>query len=127
MKKYILSLLVITMLIPVAACAVVGSSPFFGKWVGEEHHSVKYYDTVLHFVWIHENSPCVYMKFNLNHGGPITRPSSETETMYDSNWEIVDDHVRIPTSGISYLDLYYDGNTDTLYCENPKMTFVRVP
>jgi hypothetical protein len=39
----------------------------------------------------------------------------------------VDDHIRIPTSGISYIDLYYDKDTDTLYCKDPKVTFVRIP
>ena len=127
MKKLLVVTLILALLLPAAALALTGDSPFFGKWVAEEHHAIKHFDTVMHFVWIHRNTPCVYMKFNMNHGGSLGRPSVDIETMYDSQWEVVDEHIRIPTSGISYIDLYYNDDDDTLYCKDPKLTFVRLP
>ena len=126
MKKLITLFLILAMLLPSASVAVVGDSPYFGKWVAEEHHVIKHYDTVLHYVYIHENGPCAYMKFNIMHGGSITRPKAEVDTMFDGNWEIVDDHVRLPTSVISYIDLFIDEDGN-LYCKDPKLTFVKVP
>lgn len=55
-------------------------------------------------------------------------PSIEKQEMYDGHWEIVDDHLRIPTSEISYIDVYYDKESDTLYTtEWPVLTFVKIP
>lgn len=127
MKKLITIILALALLLPAAALAVTGDSPFFGEWAGEEHHVTQFYDTMLHYVFIHRNTPCAYFKLNMRFGGLMSSPKVEEETMYDSNWEIVDDHIRIPTSGISYIDLYYDKDTDTLYCKDPKVTFVRIP
>ena len=127
MKKLILFALVVALLLPASALALDGNSPFFGKWTGEEHHAVKHYDTTLHFVNIHKNGPSVYMVFYLNHGGPITRPGMGDPEMYGGSWSVVDDHVRVPTSPITYVDFYYDPETDTLYTEDPKVTYVRLP
>ena len=127
MKKLAALILILALLLPAAALAITGDSPFFGEWAGEEHHTKQRYDTILHYVYIHKNSPCAYFMLNMRFGGLMSSPSIEPEAMYDDEWEIVDDHIRIPTSGISYIDLYYDKDTDTLYCENPKVTFVRIP
>lgn len=127
MKRFIALFFVLFCLFPCFSYAVTGDSPFYGEWAGEEHHSTQFYDTILHYVYIHENTPCAYFKINLRFGGGLTSASVEPESMYDDYWEIVDDHMRVPTSPISYIDLYYDKDTDTLYCKNPKVTFVRVP
>lgn len=127
MKKMIVVLLTLILAVPVSSYAVTGSSPFFGEWIGEEHHAFQTYDSVLHYLFISGNTPCTYYKMNMRHGGIMSSPSIETETMYDSNWEIIDDHLRVPTSGISYIDVYYDSKTDTLYTKDPKVVFVKIP
>lgn len=126
MKKILVLILILFLVLPSAALSVTGQSPFFGEWAGEEHHATQRYDTILHYVYIHENLPCCYFMINMRFGGILSSPSLDAETMYDSNWEIVDDHIRVPTSGISYIDLYYDSKTDTLYSKEPKVTFVRI-
>ena len=127
MRKLIACVLLLALLLPSAVFALDGNSPFFGNWVGEEHHKIKHYDIVLHYIWIHENTPCSYMVFQIFYGGMLSRPKLEDPEMYTGNWEIEDDHLRIPTSGISYIDVYYDKDTDTLYTEDPKVTYVRIP
>ena len=127
MKRSLVFLLIIALAVPAAASALTGSSPFFGHWVAREHQKIARYDAVLHYVFIHENSPCSYMKFNLMHGGLLSGAKAEPEELFGSNWEAVDDYIKIPTSGISYIELYYDSTNDTLYCNDPKLTFVRLP
>ena len=128
MRKLFVCVILFVVLIPAFSFAVTGNSPFWGEWIGEEHHTMQKYDSELHYLFIHENSPCTYYKMNMRHGGILATPSVEIETMYDSNWEIVDDHLRIPTSPIEYIEVFYDKDNDTLYTtEWPKLTFVRIP
>lgn len=126
MKKLIIIILILSVFIPVCAMAADGTSPFFDKWVGKEVHFTQREDTILHYVYIHKNGPCSYMVFHIWHGGVITSPDLEYE-MYSDSWEIVDNHVRVPTSPITYVDLFYDSKTDTLYSKDPKVTYVRLP
>jgi len=127
MKKIFALILALALLLPAAALAI-GDSPYFGQWVAQKHGSTANYSAILYYLFIHENSPCAYFEFDLQHGGILTRASLSDSNAYASNWEIVDDHLRIPTSPIEYIDVYYDKDTDTLYTtEWPALTFVRIP
>ena len=127
MKKLITIILALALILPAAALAADGNSPFFGKWVGEEHHAIKNYDTKLHFVEIHKNGPSTYMVFTLSHGGMLTRPKLlEDPEMYNSQWDVVDDHIRVPTSSITYVDFYLNDD-GTIYTKDPKVTYVKLP
>lgn len=126
MKKLFAFILIMCVLFPFSALSE-GDSPFFGKWVGQEHHTFMKHDTILHFVEIHENSPSVYMVFNLDHGGVMSSPGAEPVVMYDSNWEIVDKHIRVPTSAVTYVDFYYNKEDGTLFTLKPKVTYVKLP
>ena len=48
--------------------------------------------------------------------------------IYSGHWEIIDDHLSIPTSGIESIEVFYDKKTDTLNMKEwPYLTFVRIP
>jgi len=127
MKKLLALILVLALLLPAAALAI-GDSPYFGQWIANKHGSTANYSAILYYLYIHENTPCAFFEFDLHHGGIMTRASVSDSKAYASNWEIVDDHLRIPTSAIEYIEVYYDKDTDTLYTtEWPKLTFVRIP
>ena len=127
MKKLITVILILALLLPEAALAI-GDSPYFGQWIAKKHGSTANYSAILYYLFIHENTPCAFFEFDLQHGGALTRASLQDSKAYASKWEIVDDHLRIPTSAIEYIDVYYDKDTDTLYTtEWPKLTFVRIP
>ena len=127
MKKIFALILVLALLLPATGLAI-GDSPYFGQWVAKKHGSTANYSAILYYLFIHENSPCAYFEFDLQHGGMLTRASLSDSNAYASNWEIVDDHLRIPTSPIEYIEVYYDKDTDTLYTtEWPALTFVRIP
>ncbi len=128
MKKLLAVILILALLVPVSAFAVVGDSPYFGTWIASKHGSTSNYSAILYYLYIHQNTPCAYFQFCLNHGGPLTQAKIADSDAYDDNWEIVDDHLRIPTSPISYIDVYYDKTNDTLYTKDwPQLTFVRIP
>lgn len=127
MKKAIILILVFALVVPVSSFAI-GDSPFFGKWIAQKHGSTANYDAILYYLYIHQNTPCAYYQICLYHGGPLTQAQISDSEAYDDNWEIVDDHLRIPTSPITYIDVYYDKTTDTLYTKEwPELTFVRIP
>ena len=126
MKKLITVVLILALLLPAAACAVQGDSPYFGKWVGMEHHAIVHYSTQMHYLYLDGTSrTSFYLLLEFNHDD-YSIEHMEPEK-YKSHWEVVDDHLRVPASGISYIDLYYDAETDTLHSDNPKVTFVRLP
>jgi hypothetical protein len=128
MKKLITLLLILSLALPAGALAITGDSPYFGRWIAQKHGSTGNCSAILYYLFINENSPCAYFEFDLQHGGILTRASLSDSNAYASNWEIVDDHLRIPTSPIEYIDVYYDKDTDTLYTtEWPALTFVRIP
>lgn len=127
MKRLLTFILILSLLLPAAALAI-GDSPYFGQWVAKKHGSTANFSAILYYLFIHENSPCAFFEFDLHHGGVITSANVSDTTAYASQWELVDDHLRIPTSPIAYIDVYYDKDTDTLYTtEWPKLTFVRIP
>ncbi len=127
MKRFFILLLVLALLFPASSFAI-GDSPYFGKWIAQKHGSTANYSAILYYLFIHENTPCAYFQFCLNHGGVLTRSGISDSESYDDNWEIVDDHLRIPTSPIEYIDVFYDKDTDTLYMKEwPNLTFVRIP
>ena len=127
MRKLIAILLILAMFLPAAALAI-GDSPYFGQWVARKHGSTANYSAILYYLFIHENTPCAFFEFDLQHGGGISRAQLSDSQAYASNWEIVDDHLRIPTSPIEYIDVYYNKDNDTLYTtEWPELTFVRIP
>ena len=128
MKKLITIILILALLLPAAALAVTGDSPYFGQWVAQKHGSTANYSAIIYYLYIHKNSPCAYFKLCLHHGGVLSQGSVSDTEVYSSNWEIVDDHLRIPTSPISYIDVYYDKTDDTLYTDEwPVLKFVRIP
>lgn len=128
MKKLIAIALVIALLIPAAALAVTGDSPYFGRWIAQKHGSTANCSAILYYLFIHQNTPCAYFEMWIQEGGAFMSPNIEKLEMYDGNWEIVDDHLRIPTSGITSIEVYYDKETDTLSLKEwPNLTFVRIP
>lgn len=128
MKKLIIISLIFALILPAAAFAADGNSPFFGEWAGSEHHATMHYGSIIHYIEITKYTTSSYFVFNLHSGGGITRASiDESSEAYASNWEIVDDHIRVNTSAITYVDLFYDAETDTLYTKDPKVTYVRLP
>ena len=129
MKKLLTLLLILALLLPAAACAVTGDSPYFGKWIAQKHGSTANYSTILYYVELTKYGSSDYFAFYLHNGGPITKGKISDSEIYSGAWEIVDDdHLRIPTSGISGFDVYYDEETDTLVTkEYPVLTFTRIP
>lgn len=127
MKKLITIILILALLLPAAASAVTGDSPFYGKWVGIEHHAIVRYSTQMHYIHISDiGKVSYYLYLPFNEDDYFIENYLEPESC-GAWWEIAEDHIRVPTSGISYIDLYYDAKTDTLHSENPGVTFVRLP
>ena len=128
MKKLITVILILALVLPSAAGAVAGDSPFFGRWVAQKHGSTGTASAILYYLSISKYTPCAYFEFWLQEGGDFMSPDIIKQEMHDDHWEIVDDHLRIPTSGIEYIEVFYDKDSDTLYTtEWPKLTFVRIP
>lgn len=128
MKKLIALILILAMLLPAAALAVTGDSPYFGKWIAQKHGSTGSYSDILYYIEINRYSTSEYFKFCIHTGGGFGQGKvSETE-VYSGRWEIVDEHISIPTSGISSIEVYYDKETDTLSMKEwPNLTFARIP
>jgi len=128
MKKLITITLILALLLPTTVSfAADGDSPYFGKWAGIEHHSFSRYHTILHHIELSKYTTSEYFVFMLSEGGGFGQGSIQESEIYSDHWEIVEDHLRIPTSPITYVDVYYDAETDTLYTEDPKVTYVRLP
>ena len=69
-----------------------------------------------------------YFEMWIQEGGDFSSPNIEKLEMYDGHWEIIDEHIIVPTTAISSIDVYYDDETDTLYTKEwPNLTFVRIP
>lgn len=128
MKKFLIFTMILALILPAVAVAVTGDSPFFGKWIAQKHGSTANYSTILYYLDISKYSSCNYFAFYLHNGGPITSGKISDSEIFDGNWEIVEEHLKIPTSPISYIEVYYDQETDTLYTKDwPKLTFTRIP
>ena len=128
MKKLLSVFLILALLLPVSAFAVIGDSPFFGSWVARKHGSTANYSAIIYYLNIHKNTPSEYFVFYLHHGGGFGQGKISDSEVYSDHWEIVDNHLKIPTSGITSIEVYYDEKTDTLYTEEwPNLTFVRIP
>lgn len=128
MKKLIALILILALLLPVSALAVTGDSPYFGRWIAQKHGSTANCSAILYYLFIHKNTPCAYFEMWIQEGGDFSSPKIEKLEMHDDHWEIVDDHISIPTSPISSIEVYYDKETDTLYTKEwPALTFVRIP
>ena len=128
MKKLITIILILALAVPAAAIAITGQSPYFGEWIAKKHGSTANYSEILYYLELHENTPSEYFELCLHYGGGFGQAKISDQDIYSDHWEIVDDHLRVPTSPISYIDVYYDKDTDTLYTKEwPKLTFVRIP
>ena len=128
MKKILALLLIFALLLPVSSLAVTGDSPYFGRWIAQKHGSTANCSAILYYLFIHKNTPCSYFEMWIQEGGDFTSPDIEKLEMHDDHWEIVDDHISIPTTPISSIEVYYDKETDTLYTKEwPALTFVRIP
>jgi len=127
-KKLITVILILSLLLPAAALAVDGNSPFYGKWIGQKHGSTSNYSTILYYMELTKYTTSQYFVFYLHNGGPITSGSIGDQDIFSGNWEIINDHLSVPTSGISSIEVFYDKKTDTLYTKEwPVITFVRIP
>ena len=128
MKKLIAVFLIVLLLVPAVSIAVTGDSPYFGRWIAQKHGSTANCSAILYYLNITRYTTSAYFELWIQEGGDFTSPNIEKQELYDGHWEIVDDHIKIPTSGISYLEVYYDEKTDTLYTtEWPVLTFVKIP
>jgi len=128
MKRLIAIILIMTMIVPVTALAVTGNSPYFGKWIARKHGSTANYSEILYYLNITEYTTSEYFELCLNYGGGLSQGKLSDQKVYSGNWEIIDNHLRIPTSGITFIEVFYDKDTDTLYTtEWPNLTFVRIP
>ena len=128
MKKLLTIILILALILPAAASAVTGDSPYFGRWIAQKHGSTANCSAVLYYLNITKYTTCAYFELWIQEGGDFMSPGIEKQEMYDGHWEIVDDHIRIPTTAISYIEVYYDKDTDTLYTtEWPQLTFVKIP
>ena len=129
MKKLIVAILILLLILPSASLAVTGNSPYFGSWIARKHGSTANYSAILYYLNISEYTPSEYFMLCIHHGGGgLTQGKISDQEIYSDHWEIVDDHLRIPTSPISYIDVYYDKDTDTLYTKEwPVLTFIRIP
>lgn len=126
MKRLITIILVLALLLPAAALA--GDSPYYGRWIAKKHGSTANCSAILYYLSIIKPSISAYFEFWIHEGGLMSRPSIEKEEMHTGEFEIVDNHIKVPTDGISYIEVFYDEETDTLYTEEwPKLTFVRIP
>jgi len=128
MKKLISLILILALFLPAAALAVTGDSPYFGSWMARKHGSTANYSAILYYLVITQYTTSDYFELGIHHGGVLTQGHVTELNIYSDNWEIVDKHLKVPTSPISYIEVYYDEETDTLYTtEWPKLTFVRIP
>lgn len=128
MKKIITIILVLALILPAAAQAVVGDSPFFGKWIAQKHGSTANYSEILYYLNLTEYKTSEFFIFYLHEGGGWTQGKISDSDIYSDHWEIVDDHLSVPTSGITSIEVFYDADTDTLYTKEwPQLTFVRIP
>ena len=128
MKKLIAVFLIVLLLVHAVSTAVTGDSPYFGRWIAQKHGSTANCSAILYYLNITRYTTSAYFELWIQEGGDFTSPNIEKQELYDGHWEIVDDHIKIPTSGISYLEVYYDEKTDTLYTtEWPVLTFVKIP
>lgn len=128
MKKLLSLFLALAFLIPSAACAYTGDSPYFGKWIAQKHGSTANYSAILYYLTITQYKTTEYFELYLHHGGGAGHGKISNSYVYSGAWEIVDDHLRIPTSGIESIEVFYDAESDTLYTTSwPKLTFVRIP
>ena len=128
MKKLITVILILSLLLPAAAMAATGNSPFYGKWVAQKHGSTGTCDAVLYYLDIVKPSASAYFEFWLIEGGGFAKTEVFKEEMYSGVFEVVDDHIRVPTSGITYIEVYYNKEDDTLYMTDwPELIFARLP
>ena len=128
MKRLLAVTLILALLLPVAAASAIGDSPYFGTWVAKKHGSTANFSEIIYYLEISEYTPSEFFVFYLHHGGGFGQGKISDQEIYSSHWEIVDDHLKIPTSGITSIEVYYDEETDTLYTkEYPKLTFARLP
>ncbi len=127
MKKLITVILTLATLM-ISAASFAEDSPFFGNWIARKHGSTGTCDEILYYLHITKYTTSAYFEFWIREGGLFSDPSIEKQEMYDGNWEIVKDHLKIPVSGISYIEVYYKEDTDTLYTLDwPSLTFARIP
>ena len=128
MKKLITIILILALLLPAAALAVTGDSPYFGRWIAQKHGSTANCSAILYYLNITEFTTSSYFELWIQEGSVFSSPKIEKQEMYAGNWETEEDHIKIPTSGITYIEVFYDKDTDTLYTKEwPKLTFVRIP
>ena len=127
MKRFLSFLLIFSILIPSVSFAI-GDSPFYGRWIAQKHGSTANYSAILYYLEITKYTTSEYFEFCLHHGGGGGQGKISDSDVYSDHWEIVDDHLRVPTSGIAYIEVFYDKDSDTLYTKEwPKLTFVRIP
>jgi hypothetical protein len=127
-KKLLAIILIVALLLPVSALAVTGDSPYFGRWIAQKHGSTANCSAILYYLNISKYTASAYFEMWIQEGGAFTSPEIEKLEMYDGTWEIVDDHVSVPTTAISSIEVYYDKETDTLSTKEwPVLTFVRIP
>ena len=128
MKKLLAVFLILALLLPVSALSVTGDSPYFGRWIAQKHGSTANCSAILYYLNISKYTASAYFEMWIQEGGSFTSPDMEKLEMYDGIWEIVDDHVSVPTTSISSIEVFYDKETDTLYTKEwPVLTFVRIP
>ena len=128
MKKLFSVVLILVLLIPSVSFAI-GDSPYFGKWIAQKHGSTANYSDILYYLELTQYKTSEYFQICLFTGGGFgTGKISEDSKAYSDRWKIQDDHLRVPTSPIEYIEVFYNEETDTLYTtEWPKLTFVRIP
>jgi hypothetical protein len=128
MKKLVAIILLLALIAPASALAVTGDSPYFGRWIAQKHGSTANYSAILYYMNLTKYTTSEYFELCLNEGGGWTQGEIADQDIYSGHWEIVDDHLKVPTTGISYIEVYYDKDTDTLYTKEwPKLTFVKIP
>lgn len=128
MKKLVAIILLLALIVPASALAVTGDSPYFGRWIAQKHGSTANYSAILYYMNLTKYTTSEYFELCLNEGGGWTQGEIADQDIYSGHWEIVDDHLKVPTTGISYIEVYYDKDTDTLYTKEwPKLTFVKIP
>lgn len=127
MKKLIALFLILSLALPATSFAL-GDSPYFGKWMAQKHGSTANYSAILYYLNIDKATPSEYFEFCLHHGGGWGQGKISDSKIYSGHWEIIDDHLSIPTSGIESIEVFYDKKTDTLNMKEwPYLTFVRIP
>ena len=128
MKKLITAILILAVLVPAVALAITGDSPYFGRWIAQKHGSTANCSAILYYLSITKYGTSAYFKLWIQEGGSFRDPCIEKQDLYDGTYEIVDNPIKVPTTGISYIEVYYDEDTDTLYTDEwPRLTFVRIP